>query len=218
MRTKLIVIEGLDGCGKTTQIELLKKDFPYCKFITFPNYNSNSGKIIKSYLEGGFPEQNNRVNVYSASCFYAVDRYTSFKTSWEFDYLAKNPIVSARYVSSNAIFQMTKLDKSDWQNYLDWLYDLEYCKLGLPRPTDMIFLNVPVEYTRKLLMHRYQGNLKSLDILERDADFAQKCYDTAHFLAEKENWHILECVSNGELRSIESIHTELTDILKEALE
>ena len=134
MNGKIIVIEGLDGTGKTTQFELLKKSFPDCRFITFPNYQSHSGKIITEYLSGEFNEQNISISSYSASSFYAVDRYISFKKDWESDYKSGKNIISARYTTSNAVYQTTKLDKSEWDTYCSWLYDFEYNKLGIPRP------------------------------------------------------------------------------------
>ena len=139
MGNKLIVIEGLDGCGKTTQLELLKQNFPQCRFITFPYYDTPSGQIITEYLKGGYIENDVDVSAYTASSFYAVDRYTSFKTDWEKDWKDGTPLISARYVSSNAIYQMAKLPRSGWSDFLDWLYDLEFSKYKLPIPARTIF-------------------------------------------------------------------------------
>ena len=100
----LIVIEGLDGVGKTTQFELLQNELDSCRFITFPYYNTPSGEIIKNYLSGSYNESDKSISAYSASCFYAVDRYTSFKTDWQADFDANKPIISARAkVSLSAI-------------------------------------------------------------------------------------------------------------------
>ena len=107
---KLFVIEGLDGCGKSTQLEMLKsKTDDNTRFISFPNYDSASGEIIKDYLSGRFAEENGKAGAYTASSFYAVDRYISYKTDWEKDYQGGKTIIAARYTSSNAIYQMTKL-------------------------------------------------------------------------------------------------------------
>lgn len=202
----LIVIEGLDGVGKTTQFELLKNELNNCRFITFPYYNTPSGEIIKSYLSGSYNEEDKSISAYSASCFYAVDRYTSFKTDWQKDFSDDKPIISARYVSSNAIYQMTKLEKSEWDGYLEWLFDLEYKKFSLPKPTATIFLDMPVEISQKLLSKRYNGDEKKKDIHEADIEFMKKCREAALYVAKKENWIIIECSQNGELKSIEEIH------------
>ena len=154
----LIVIDGLDGCGKSTQLDLLKEKITGAHFITFPYYNTNSGKIVTDYLNGVFNENNPKISAYSASAMYAVDRYTSYKTHWEELYKSGSPVISARYVTSNAIYQMTKLDKSEWDKYLDWLYDFEYGKLGIPKPDKTIFLDMPIEISQKLLSERYDGD------------------------------------------------------------
>lgn len=214
MENKLIVIEGLDGVGKTTQFELLKKDFPdYC-FITFPYYDTPSGEIIKNYLGGIYKEQNPKTSAYSASCFYAVDRYTSFKTHWENTYRNNLPIISARYVSSNAIYQMTKLEKTEWDNYLEWLFDLEYNKLAMPKPTDTLFLDMPVEISQKLLTKRYDGHAEKKDIHEANVEFMEKCRQSALYVAEKCNWSVINCACDNEPLSIEIIHEALIEKIK----
>ncbi|MBS7397403.1 MAG: deoxynucleoside kinase, partial [Ruminiclostridium sp.] len=149
---KLFVIEGLDGCGKSTQLEMLKsKTGDNTRFISFPNYDSASGEIIKDYLSGRFAEENGKAGAYTASSFYAVDRYISYKTDWEKDYQAGKTIIAARYTSSNAIYQMTKLDRAQWDEYLSWLEDYEYDKFGIPRPDKVVFLDMPIEVSQKLL-------------------------------------------------------------------
>lgn len=218
MSKKLIIIEGLDGSGKTIQLDLLKKDYPDFRFITFPNYDSPSGQIVTNYLEGKYKEENDTVSAYTASCFYAVDRYTSYKTDWEKDYLAEIPIFSARYVSSNAIYQMTKLSRESWDEYMDWLFDTEYGKFAIPKPTGTIFLDMPVEVSRKLLLKRYNGDEKKLDIHESNLEFMSQCREAAMYVAEKENWRIIKCSENSEPLPVEVIHEnikkEIEDLLK----
>lgn len=211
VKNKLIVIEGLDGGGKTTQLELLKKDYPDFRFITFPNYSSPSGQIVSSYLNGSYNEKNPSVSAYTASCFYAVDRYTSFKTDWENDYRSGKTIVSARYVSSNAIYQMTKLPQNEWEGYMDWLFDTEYNKFGIPKPSATIFLDMPPEVSRRLLLKRNNGDANKLDIHEGDLQFMSDCRKAALYVAGKENWEIIRCAENGSPRSIEDIHKTLVE-------
>lgn len=218
MSKKLIIIEGLDGGGKSTQLELLKKDYPDFRFITFPNYRSPSGQIVTNYLEGKYREQDDTVSAYTASCFYAVDRYTSYKTDWEKDYLAGTPVLSARYVSSNAIYQMTKLPRDKWKEYMEWLFDTEYNKFAIPKPTGTVFLDMPAEVSRKLLLKRYGGDEKRLDIHESDLNYMNRCRKAALYVAEKESWRMVSCSEGGEALPIELIHErikkEVEDLLK----
>lgn len=195
---KLFVIEGLDGCGKSTQLDMLKSKADInTRFISFPNYDSASGHIIKDYLSGKFAEENSKAGAYTASSFYAVDRYISYKTDWEKDYSSGKTIIAARYTSSNAIYQMTKLEKCRWDEYLSWLEDYEYDKFGIPRPNKVIFLDMPVEVSQKLLSSRYGGNEEKKDIHERNVDFLKACREAALYTAEKKGWFILPC-SDGE--------------------
>ena len=205
----LIVIDGLDGCGKSTQFELLKEKFTDAHFITFPYYNTNSGKIVSDYLGGRFPEKNPSVSAYSASAIYAVDRYTSYKTHWQELYNSGSPVISARYTTSNAIYQMTKLDKKDWDGYLDWLYDFEYEKLGLPRPDKTVFLDMPVEISQKLLSARYEGDESKKDIHEQNVEFLKSCREAALYVAERDGWTIIPCSRGDEPRTVEEINADL---------
>lgn len=217
MNSKLIVIEGLDGSGKSVQLELLKEDYPEFRFITFPNYQSPSGQIVTNYLQGLYSEQDNSVSAYTASCFYAVDRYTSYKTDWEKDYREGKIIISARYVSSNAIYQMTKLPQSKWQEYMDWLFDIEYNKFKMPKPAATIFLDMPVEVSRKLLMKRYEGRKDKLDLHESNLEFMNACREAALYVAEKEGWTKIKCSENGQPLPIELIHNNIKKEIEELI-
>ena len=211
MKNRLIVIEGLDGGGKTTQLELLKKDYPDFRFITFPNYGSPSGQIVSSYLNGAYSEENPAISAYTASCFYAVDRYTSFKADWEKDYRSGKTIISARYVSSNAIYQMTKFPPEEWEGYMNWLFDIEYNKFGIPKPFGTIFLDMPVEVSRQLLLKRNNGDAKKLDVHEGNLQFMSSCRKAALYVAEKEKWELINCAENGAPKGIDEIHKTLIE-------
>ncbi len=206
---KLIVIEGLDGSGKSTQLEMLREKLPDAHFITFPNYESNSGRLITDYLNGTFAETDPCRSAYSASIMYAIDRYTSFRTDWGVMYNSGKPVISARYVSSNAVYQMTKLEKNEWDSYLDWLCDLEYEKLGMPRPDMTIFLDMPTEISQKLLIERYGGDESKRDIHERDIAYLKHCRDAAVYAAEKFGWETIDCSSGGAPRNRTDINSEL---------
>lgn len=212
---KLIVIEGLDGCGKSTQLALLKEKLKNARFITFPYYETDSGRIISEYLRGTYKEDDPSVSAYSASIMYAVDRYTSFRTHWEALYNSGSPVISARYVSSNAVYQMTKLPQNEWDGYLAWLTDLEYVKLGLPRPDLTIYLDMPLEVSQKLLSKRYGGDETKKDIHEKNTGFLRKCREAAMYTSGRFGWKVIDCSEKGEPRSIEAINEDILKLINE---
>ena len=216
---KLIVIEGLDGSGKNTQTKLLLKYLNTAgiknRYITFPNYESPSSSLIKMYLNSEFGCEPNSVNAYAASSFYAVDRFASFKKFWEKEYKEDYIILCDRYTTSNAIYQMCKLPESKWDEYLEWLSDYEYVKLELPKPDKIIYLSVPIEISQSLLTKRYMGNETQKDIHESNLNFLKNCKKAAEYVAKTQNWKKIECAENGIMRSVESIHQDVVNLLKE---
>lgn len=213
---KLIVIEGLDGSGKSTQLELLPKALGEkgidCRTVSFPNYDDDSSALVKMYLAGQFGSKPGDVNAFAASCFYAVDRYASFKKDWGEFYNGGGIIVSGRYTTSNAVHQCSKLDESEWEGFLSWLYDFEYTRLGIPKPDKVIFLDMPTEVSQKLLDKRYSAAGGKKDIHECDVEYLNKCRKAAFFTADYSGWVKIPCAENGEPRSIEDI---AADVLKE---
>ena len=157
---KMIVIEGLDGSGKGTQasllLENLKKSGRDAFAIDLPNYSDDSSALVRMYLRGEMGRHPGDVNAYAASTFFAVDRYASFKKFWGNEYDGGKIIVANRYTTSNACHQMTKLPEAEWDSFLDWLFDFEYRKLGIPAPDCVVFLDMPVEVSQKLLEKRYE--------------------------------------------------------------
>lgn len=159
---RLIVLEGLDGSGKTTQFNLIKEYLQAkgvkIKPISFPDYEQPSSALVKMYLNGEFGSDAQSVNAYAASSFYAVDRYASYKKFWEEEYLNGSCILAARYTTSNCIYQMVKLAPDQWDGYIEWLCEYEYNKLQLPKPDLVIFLDMPIEVSQKLMTERYSGD------------------------------------------------------------
>ncbi len=194
---KLIVIDGLDGSGKSTQLGLLetylKENGHAYKQISFPDYDQPSSALVKMYLAGEFGQAADSVNAYAASSFYAVDRYASYKKFWETDYQNGTPIVAARYTTSNAIHQMAKLPKSEWDAYLTWLEYYEYVQLGLPRPDAVVFLDMPLHIAQMLMSGRYHGDESKKDIHERDLAYLKQCRESALYAAEKCGWTVITC-------------------------
>lgn len=210
---KLIVIEGLDGCGKSTQLSLLeenlKKNGVDCRSVSFPDYEHASSTLVKQYLAGEFGNRPEDVGAYAASAFYAVDRYASFKKYWGNYYLSGGTVIAGRYVTSNAVHQASKLDPAKWEEYLAWLYDFEYEKMGIPKPDAVLFLDMPIEISQKLMSGRYGGNEQKKDIHERDLSYLEHCRRAALFTARYSGWQILPCAENGQARSIQEIAVDI---------
>lgn len=213
MSGKLIVIEGLDGSGKSTQIDILAKMFDERKLeykkIKLPNYEGNSSALVKMYLAGEFGKKAEDVNAYAASAFYAVDRFASFKTIWKDDYENGKLILADRYTTSNAYHQMIKQPKENWDSYIEWLEDFEYSKLGIPKPDLVIYLDMPVEISQKLMSKRYGGNESKKDVHEADVAYLNACREAASYAAEKMDWIKIKCFENSDARSIEAIAEEI---------
>lgn len=217
---KLIVIDGLDGSGKTTQFDILREKLAAVtavKAISFPDYQNPSSALVKMYLNGEIAESAADVNAYAASSFYAVDRYASYKMFWEKNYLNGELILASRYVTSNAIHQMGKLSESKWDSYLEWLADYEYSKLGLPKADMVIFLDMPVEISQRLMSGRYGGDESKKDIHEANVKYLQICRRSALYAAEKLDWRVVPCSRDGKVLPVAEINGKLMQLIKEVL-
>lgn len=216
-----IDLEGLDGCGKTTQTELICKrlanDGIEYKKIKMPDYESDSSILVRKYLNGDFGDKPNDVNAYATSVLYAADRFASYTEKWKKDYLDGKLIFADRYTPANAIYQMTKLPKGEWAEYLDWLFDFEYEKIGIPSPDKVIFLDMPVDISQKLMTSRYDGDENKKDVHEADVAFLNACREAALYAAEKCNWVIVNCAENGEPLPIEVINDRVYKILLDTI-
>lgn len=216
MKGKLIVIEGLDGSGKSTQINILaekvsEKNLQY-KQIKLPNYDGDSSALVKMYLAGEFGKNPEDVNAYAASAFYAVDRFASFKTIWKDDYENGKVILADRYTTSNAYHQMIKQPEENWDNYIEWLEDFEYEKIGIPKPDLVIYLDMPVDISQKLMSKRYEGNESKKDVHEANVKYLNACRKAASYAAEKMGWMKIDCSCGEEARSIEDIADEIWSV------
>ncbi|HJA26026.1 MAG TPA: thymidylate kinase [Candidatus Fournierella merdigallinarum] len=221
MNGKLIVIEGLDGSGKATQAarlaDALKGQGKDVKQITFPNYASDSSALIKMYLGGRFGSHPDDVNAYAASAFYSVDRFASYKTDWGGFYRDGGIVVSDRYTTSNAVHQCSKLPKEQWPAFLDWLFDFEYNKIGIPAPDLVVYLEVDPAVSQRLMTGRYQGDERKKDIHEKDLAYLARSQAAADFCAGTLGWARVPCTQGGGMRSIEAIHADLLKTIKEIL-
>ena len=215
---KLVVIDGLDGSGKATQtgllFETLLSQGRQVKRLSFPDYRQPSSALVKMYLSGEFGGDPSAVNAYAASSFYAVDRYASYLKFWKEDYERGGLFLADRYTTSNAIYQMVKSGREDWNNYLDWLQDYEYGKLGLPRPDCVLYLDMPTEISQKLMSKRYQGDESKKDLHESNVEFLRQCREAALYSAKRLRWHVIACAKDGIPRTIEEIHHDICDVWK----
>lgn len=219
----LIVIEGVDCSGKETQTENLynnlKNEGRKVMRISFPDYESESSSLVKMYLRGDFGKSAYDVNPYTASAFFAVDRFASYKTKWGNE-LEDGVVVADRYVTSNMVHQASKMKTdAEKEEYINWLYDFEYEKLGLPKPDMVIFLDMPPEISAKLNAERKNKITGEAvkDIHESDLSYLKASYDNAHFVAAHQNWHRINCAPNGNLRTIEDISKEILLAVKEKI-
>ena len=219
---KLIVIEGVDSSGKETQTKLL---FEYIKSIglnvkkvSFPDYESDFCMPVKKYLAGDLGNDPSDVNAYAASSFYAIDRYASFKKDWGRFYNDGGVIVCDRYVTSNIVHQAMKIE-GDKSEFIDWLSDYEYVKLGLPKPDCVIFLDMPPEAARELMKNRANKitGKEEKDIHEKNEDYLTEAYNNAIEVTEHQGWHKISCADGLDVRTIEDIHNEIVDTIKDLL-
>ena len=192
MAGKFIVIEGLDGSGKATQTELLRKALESkgnkVTKLTFPDYDNPSSSLVKMYLGGELGDKPSDVNAYAASAFYSVDRVASYLQFWKKDYENDKIILADRYATSNIIYQMSKLPKEEWDSFIEFQEDFEYNKLNVPKPDLIIYLDVEPDVSQKLLSGRYKGDESKKDLHEKNLDFLLNCRRSALYAADKASW------------------------------
>lgn len=224
LKGKLIVIEGVDSSGKETHTKMLFQRLLDEKYnirkVEFPDYDSQSSALVKMYLKGDFGRNPGNVNPYAASTFFAIDRFASFKTSWQDFYDDGGIVLADRYTMSNMIHQASKVkEKEEKRAFLDWLWDFEFIKLGIPVPDCIIFLDMPPEYGIKLMKERKNKitGLAEKDIHEKSLEHLKESYDNACEIAETYNWNRVHCVADGRLRDITDINDEIYSIVKRTI-
>ncbi len=209
---KFIIIDGTDGSGKTTQLELLKeklkKEGYDIKIADFPQYNTKSAGLVEEYLSGKYGSAE-EVGPYRASIFYACDRYdASFKIK---KWLKEGKIVIAnRYVASNMGHQGGKIkDKEERKKYFEWNYNLEYNLFKIPKPDLSIILHVKSELSQKLSLERNREdwNGKTKDIHEESLDHLKKAEQVYLEISEMfPEFSLIECSPQDKILTREEIH------------
>ncbi len=219
---KLIVLEGTDGSGKSTQFRLLTerllregRDF---QKLVFPQYSEESSALIRMYLAGEFGNRPEDVNAYAASTFYAVDRYASYKKVWQEYYEGGGLMLADRYTTSNVVHQGSKLPPEKREEFLTWLEEFEFDRLGLPKPDLVIYLDVSTLVSEAMMRKREQLTHTHADIHEQDQEYLRHCRQTGRQAAEKYGWKVIQCERDGKMRSIEDIHGEVYRLVRQCLE
>ena len=222
MSGKMIVFEGTDGSGKSTQFKLLcdrvNREGKSFRQLVFPRYDQPSSALIRMYLRGEFGKNPGDVNPYAASAFYAVDRYASLKQDWGDYYQEGGLILTDRYTTSNAVHQGAKCSPEERPDFLRWLDDFEHNKLGLPRADLVLYLDMPTEKSIELLRSREASTHTKADIHELDTGYLALCRKSALQAAEILGWTVIPCVNERrELRTIEEIHQQLWALVQPML-
>lgn len=212
IKGKLIVIEGSDGAGKATQVQLLK-EYLTSKNISnslfdFPRYDSFIGQVIKKYQFGEFGPLEN-YSPYLVSIAYAADRGLAAKEiQKELD--EGKLVIANRYAYSNMAHQSARLPDAKKEQFLKWDQELEFEVNKLPKEDLVIFLYVPFENAQKLMSG------KSKDLAEEDLEHmreSERMY--LDFSKRFPNWVKVDCVQNTQMRDKENIAHEIVSILKE---
>jgi dTMP kinase len=219
----LIVLEGLDGSGKSTQLALLR-DWLAARgappvTIKLPDYEDGSSLLVRQYLAGRFGNQPGDVNAYAASLFYAVDRYANYRLKWAGEYAAGKIILADRYTTSNAYHQATKLPPEEWPAFFAWLEDTEYGKLGIPKPDLVFYLDMPLAISRRLISERYRGDEARRDIHEADFAYLTRCREAALAAAGAMGWQAVACAAPGSDTPypLEEIHERIREYIRPRL-
>lgn len=220
MEGKLIVIEGSDSSGKSTQGKLLVENLNRQKIksvlLSFPNYNSPTGKIVAGSLLGKegygpclFEEGSSNIDPHIACLYYAADR--KYNIDKILKYLNDGYyVVLDRYISSNMAHQGGKIiDKDERFNMFQWIDRLEYWLLNLPKPDQTIFLHMPYEISLKLSKQK-----KDKDLVDDDVNYLKNSENTYIELSELYHWDRIECINDfDELKSVEEISNEIINIV-----
>ena len=216
---KLIVFEGIDGSGKSTQYELMcdrltleAKDY---RSVRFPRYDKPSSALVKMYLGGEFGDDPDAVNAYAASSFYAVDRFASYVQDWRDYYINGGLILTDRYTTSNALHQGAKLPAKQRERFFKWLYEYEFDYIGLPRPDAVIFLDIEAKRAALRLARRQEETGTGGDIHEKDMAYLSQSAESGKQAAGLFGWHRISCFpSDDRERTEDELHREIYDIIK----
>ena len=216
---KLIVIEGAcDGIGKSTQYKML------CDRLIsegnevvshhFPSYGTFQGKLMEEYLSGNLGDKKD-ISPYLDNSFFAMDRAVTWLTKLSEAYINGKTIILDRYTTSSALYQSTLIDDQEKRKeFIDYIIDYEFNKIGIKRPDIVIFLTADFNAVEEMINNRKQNDGVKHDIYETDMTFMKHVYDNSLSVARYLNWNIIECSKDGKMLSIEEIHNKIYDVIK----
>ena len=214
---KLIVIEGVsDGVGKTTQAKalyerLIKEGYDVLTHH-FPSYGCAGASLVIEYLKGNLGKREN-ISPYAISSFFAMDRFFIYHNKLKGALDSDKIVLLDRYTTSNLIYQGALFEPEKKDEFLDYIIDYEYNKLGLKKPDLVIFLKLDKDFASTLRKNRDTEGIEE-DINEKDNSFLDEVYDNSLYVADKYNFKVVECSKGGRLRSIADISEEVYDIVR----
>lgn len=214
-----IAIDGLDGSGKETQskklVKYLTEKGKKVRLLSFPTYDGKGSAFVDMYLKGELGKNPEDTNAYAASVFFAMDRYYSFRTDWSKDYYDEDTyIIANRYTSANAVHQLSKLPREKWDGFLQWLWDFEFKKIGLPAPDRVVYLEMRPEISMSLINSRSEQTGRVKDIHESDRNHLANSYSAAIYSSEKLGWDRVRCCDGeGRLKTVNEIFEDIVSIL-----
>ena len=220
---KLIVIESCCDCvGKSTQCKLLidrlRSDSD--NIITthhFPSYGTYQGRAVEEYLKGNYG-MISELSQYFVNSLYAQDRAITWITGLKQEYEKGSIVIVDRYTTSSLIYQPTAInDLEEREKLIDYIYDYEYNKLGLPEPDLVIFLHAPFDVVRKLKNKRKGNDGVKNDIYERDMEFMKNVSDVSISVANRFGWSFVECADGDEIRTPEEIHEDIYKLVSKII-
>lgn len=228
---KLIVFEGLDGCGKATQKSLMDYDMTrnHIKhdYVSFPEYDKDSSFFVKKYLNGDFGKSPYDVNSYAATVFFLTDQFISYKTRpWGKFYDDGGLIISDRYFTSNLIYQGCKLydheneDPQEVFRFTDYINDFAYHRIGIPEPDFVFYLKIHPEVSIANMNKRYHNDESKKDINEADTEYLFRTHKVANLIAEREGWYPIPVSVIGSdgiphMRDAQEIHKQIVEMMRD---
>ena len=216
---KIIVVEGsCDGIGKSTQYGLLgrrlQRDGEIVVKHHFPSYRTDQGKLVELYLSGEFGNPKD-LSPYFINSLYAVDRAVTWNSVLKDDYELGRTLLFDRYTTSSILYQASTIeDIEKRKEFIDYICDFEYNKIGIKEPDNIIFLHAPFDVIERLRSSRKVNEGIVNDIHESDREFLKKVYDNSMFVADYLNWDMIECSKNNEMLPIEEIHEKVYSKVK----
>ena len=213
-----ITLDGLDASGKETQSKLLTEALRNKGYrvreLSFPMYGQKSAVPVELYLGGTLGDKPEDTNAFAASSFFSVDRYISYRTDWKKDIDDPDTIVvSNRYTTANAVHQLSKLPRDKWDDFLSWLWDFEFDRLGLSRPDVILYLEMHPDIARRLLAHRTAETGRKQDIHEKSVSHLENSYRAALYASDTLGWNRICCHREGEPRPLSDIHRDIMAVV-----